>query len=93
MRFGGIVGVAWGMTIVEVLSTGMVYQMFRIPLCFTMPLMLLDDRGAVLMSIFSPEVIMWLGFLGIVINSLIVDPMITLSTAAFYAESRPRPWI
>ena len=30
VRFGGIVGVAWGMTIVEVLATGMVYQMFRI---------------------------------------------------------------
>jgi len=59
-----------------------------IPLLISVPLIFLNYNAAYLMGPFSPEVILWLGFAGIVVNSLILDPMITLTTAAFYLEKR-----
>lgn len=58
-----------------------------IPLLISVPLILLNYNGAFLMLQFSPEAILWVGLLGVVLNSLLLDPMITLTTATFYKES------
>lgn len=76
-------------------SVGMFFTNFRltilfvlIPMMLTVPLLALNYNGSYFMSIFCPEFVLWLGFLAIIINSLLIDPMITLTTAVFYAENR-----
>jgi hypothetical protein len=61
-----------------------------IPLLISVPLIFLNYNAAYLMGPFSPEIILWLGFLGIIVNSLILDPLITLTTATFYLEKRAK---
>ena len=59
-----------------------------LPMLIAVPLIILNYNGPLLMLTFFPEIIFWLGVLGIVVNSLLIDPMITLSTAAYYASER-----
>jgi hypothetical protein len=60
--------------------------MVGIPMLIAIPLLFLNYNSQYLMTKIAPEVIFWLGVLGIMVNSLLLDPMITLSTAAFYAH-------
>ncbi len=59
-----------------------------IPMLIALPLIVLNYFGAYLMVKIAPEVILWLGILGIVVNSLIIDPLVTLTTAAFYSQKK-----
>ncbi len=59
-----------------------------IPMLIAVPLIFLNYNGVFLMTTFCPEIILWLGILGIIVNSLILDPIITLTTATFYLENR-----
>jgi hypothetical protein len=60
--------------------------MVGLPMLIAIPLVFLNYNGPYLMDTFAPEIILWVGILGIVVNSLLLDPMITLSTAAYYAQ-------
>jgi len=57
-----------------------------IPMLIAVPLIFLNYNSAFLMVTFTPEVVLWLGFFGIIVNSLVLDPLITLTTATFYAQ-------
>jgi hypothetical protein len=60
-----------------------------IPMLIAVPLIFLNYNGPYLMAKIAPEIVFWLGVLGIVVNSLILDPLVTLTTAAYYAHENP----
>ena len=57
-----------------------------LPMLIAVPLIFINYNSVFLMNTFTPEIILWIGVLGVVINSLLIDPLVTLTTAAFYAE-------
>ncbi len=56
------------------------------PMLIALPLIFINYNSVFLMDTFMPEIVLWVGVLGVVINSLVIDPLVTLSTAAFYVE-------
>jgi hypothetical protein len=68
---------------------GLTLLLVGLPMLISIPLIILNYNGPYLMVTFLPEIILWLGVLGIVVNSLLIDPLITLTTAAYYAHENP----
>jgi hypothetical protein len=60
-----------------------------LPMLIAVPLIFLNYNGPYLMAKIAPEIIFGLGILSIVVNSLVLDPLITLTTAAYYAHENP----
>ncbi len=56
------------------------------PMLIALPLIFINYNSVFLMDTFTPEIVLWIGVLGAVINSLLIDPLVTLTTAAFYVE-------
>jgi hypothetical protein len=61
-----------------------------VPMVIVSPLIFLNYNGVYLMVKIAPEVILWLGVASVVANSLILDPLITLTTAAYYLANKDK---
>jgi len=61
-----------------------------LPMLIYIPIVLLNYNPAILIDKFFPEFILVVLFLGIVISSLIIDPIVTISTASLYLISEQK---
>lgn len=59
-----------------------------LPMLTYVPLVVLNYNSSFLITRLFPEFILWLGILNIIVNSLFIDPVMTLGSAAFYLEKR-----
>jgi hypothetical protein len=57
-----------------------------LPMLIDIPVIVLYSNTMVLMDKFFPEIILYVAILSVVVNSLIIDPLVTISTAQFYAQ-------
>ncbi len=55
-----------------------------LPMLIAVPLLVLGSNPFLLMDRLFPEAILLLAIVGIIVNSLIIDPLITIATALFY---------
>jgi hypothetical protein len=54
------------------------------------PIIILNNNTVLLINKFFPEVIVGVVFLGILISSLVIDPLVTVSTALLYLENKTK---
>jgi hypothetical protein len=59
-----------------------------LPALIYIPILLLHYKSAFLMQKFFPEIMFWITFASIPINTLIVDPLVTVSTTLFYLNKK-----
>lgn len=59
-----------------------------LPMLIYVPMVILNYNATLLIYKFFPEIILYIALLGIVISSLVIDPLITIATALFYLEKR-----
>lgn len=59
-----------------------------LPMLIYIPIVILNYNTSLLIYKFFPEVILFVSLSSIVVSSLIVDPLITISTALFYRDKR-----
>lgn len=55
-----------------------------IPLLLYIPVIVLSSKGIFLMDKFFPEIILLIEALGIIVTTLIIDPIVTMSTTVLY---------
>jgi len=58
-----------------------------LPLLLYVPLLVLNYNSVFLIDRFFPEIILWLSAAGVIVNSLFIDPLITITTAELYAHA------
>lgn len=61
-----------------------------LPMVMVIPLIFLNYNTGFLIEHLFPESVLWVGFLSIILNSLLLDPVVTLTAAAFYVEKREK---
>jgi hypothetical protein len=57
-----------------------------LPMLIYVPLLVLNYNSVFLIDRFFPEIILCLAVVGVIVNSLVVDPLITLATAELYSK-------
>ncbi|MFH1128459.1 MAG: hypothetical protein V1699_03500 [Candidatus Omnitrophota bacterium] len=61
-----------------------------LPMLILIPISVLSYNTPFLINKFFPELILYIAFLGMAVNSLIVDPLITVSTAFLYLQVKKK---
>lgn len=61
-----------------------------LPILISIPISILNSHDVFLIRKFFPELVLYIGFAGIAVNSLIIDPLITVSTTIFYLETKKK---
>lgn len=61
-----------------------------LPMLIAIPISVLNYNTPFLINKFFPELILYLALIGMVVNSLIIDPLITVSTAYFYLKTKEK---
>lgn len=61
-----------------------------LPMLIALPLFFINQASPYLIAKFVPEIVLGLSVAGIVVNSLVIDPMITLTAAAYYFENKDK---
>ncbi len=56
------------------------------PMAVGLPLIFVNYNSPFLMAMLVPEVVLWAAVRGVGINSRVIDPLVTLTTAAFFLE-------
>ena len=61
-----------------------------LPMCLYIPIIILSYNNVFLIDKFFPEIILYLALLGVIVNSLIIDPIITISTTFLYLAQKEK---
>lgn len=61
-----------------------------LPMLIYLPITILNHNTGFLIRKLFPEFILWTAFLNLILNSLIIDPLITISTALFYYDNHKK---
>ena len=61
-----------------------------LPMLIYIPIMVLSYNTDFLIDKLFPEFILWVAFLNTVVSSLIIDPLVTVSTALLYLENKAK---
>lgn len=69
---------------------GLTLILVGLPMLIYLPITILNHNTGFLIRKLFPEFILLIAFLNLIINSLIIDPLITISTALFYYESNKK---
>jgi hypothetical protein len=59
-----------------------------LPMLFYIPVIVLEYNSTILIGRTFPEIILWVLSLGTIVSSLVVDPLVTISTAVLYLMYR-----
>lgn len=59
-----------------------------VPTLLYIPIIVLNYNIVFLINLLFPEIVLGVAFLGIIISSLIIDPLITVATTFFYLENK-----
>ena len=62
-----------------------------LPMLLYVPLLVLNYNSTFLMDRFLPEIVFWLCATSVVVNSLFIDPLITIATAELYRHAAHKP--
>lgn len=61
-----------------------------LPMLIYIPIIILNYNTAFLVYRLFPELVFWIALLGIIFSSLIIDPLVTVSTAVFYLHKNKK---
>lgn len=61
-----------------------------LPMLIYLPVTILNHNTGFLIRKLFPEFILWVALLNLVVNSLIIDPLITISTALYYYDNHKK---
>lgn len=61
-----------------------------LPMLISIPFSVLNSNTPFLINKFFPELILYIAFLSLVVNSLIIDPLVTVSTAFLYLQVKKK---
>jgi hypothetical protein len=61
-----------------------------LPMLFYIPVVFLYSNTALLIDKFFPEVILLVAILSVIVNSLVIDPLVTISTALLYSLEKEK---
>ena len=64
------------------------FLLVGLPMLISIPLIVLSSNPVLLMDRFCPEAILWLAITSIIVNSLIIDPLVTITTALLYLNKQ-----
>jgi hypothetical protein len=64
------------------------FSLVCLPMLLYIPISVLNQNGVVLIEKVYPEIILGVLTLGIIVNSLVIDALVTVSTAFLYLENR-----
>ena len=66
------------------------FVLVGLPMLFYIPVVVLYSNTPFLIDKVFPEVILLVATLGVIINSLIIDPLVTISTAVLYSQEKDK---
>jgi hypothetical protein len=61
-----------------------------LPMLLYIPVIILQYKGAILMNRLFPEFVLLLSVLGVIISSLVIDPLVTISTTFLYLLNKEK---